>query len=85
MKDEFLEIVDNLNSELYDKYEEETHFFSYRTNGHHDMILFDEEIIWTDDWDDREFNEETDNYEPLEPYIKKLFNEYIEKISRLKL
>lgn len=41
--------------------------------------------IWNDDEDDREFSEEKNEYEPLEPFLRKKINEELELIKKIKL
>ena len=40
--------------------------------------------LWDSENDERTFNEETNNYEPLLPYIKAKFNQYADLIYKLK-
>lgn len=76
---EYLQIVNTLNSELYDKVGETEDQFYYTTNGYVDIIGFGDKTLWNSEEDDRQFDEETDEYEPLTPYIKRLFNEWCDK------
>jgi hypothetical protein len=41
--------------------------------------------IWNDDEDDREFSEEKNEYEPLEPFLRKKINEELELIKKIKV
>lgn len=86
MNNEYLKIIDELNNELYEKFGEDVtvYNFSYCTNGYADTIFFNEMMIWNSEIDEREFIEEINDYEPLKPHIKKIFNEEIEKLSKLK-
>jgi hypothetical protein len=78
---EYLETVDELNSELYDKVGETEDQFYYSTNGYVDVIGFGNEMLWNSEMDGRKFDEETDNYEPFTPYIKRVFNEWCDKMQ----
>jgi len=78
---ECLNTVNELNSELYEKFEECEELFYYSTNGNIDIIGFGDTMLWNSEDDGREFNEEINDYEPLTPFIKKLFNQYIDRIS----
>ena len=77
---DFIKLIAELN-EFNDSDE---YFFSYHTNGFVDIINFNETMIWNSEWDEREYIEEKDEYEPLLPYIKKSFNRYLDEISLLK-
>ena len=78
---EYLETINELNAELYDKVGETEDYFSYSTNGFVDIISFGDKILWNSEMDNRTFNEETDNYEPLTPYIKKIFNKWVDSLQ----
>jgi len=77
-------IVSELNQELYDRFGEVESAFMYSTNGYAEVVSFNESVIWCSEMDDREFNEEKNGYEPFEPFIKRQFNEYVDKLSKLK-
>jgi len=80
----YIQIVQELNAELYEKFGETEMGFGYMTSGFYDMITFGEFIIWDGENDDREFNEETGKYEPFLPFIKNVFNEWVNKLNSLK-
>ncbi len=82
---EVAEIVRDLNIELAEKYEEFELGFEYSSNGFAEVISFNGAFIWSTDMDEREWIEEKNDYEPLEPFIKKLFKEYVEKLQKLEL
>jgi hypothetical protein len=58
--------------------------FSYSTNGYVECILFGETMIWDSEMDDREWIEEKNDYEPFEPFIKRTFNTWVDKLHSLK-
>ena len=80
-----IEVVEELNQELFDKKKETNHQFYFMTNGYIDYILFDREVIWNSEDDGREFREETNDYEPMLPFIKKQFKIYAKEVNNLKL
>ena len=82
---EYLDIVNELNNELYEKFGETEYDFNYSTNGYVNIISFGNLQLWSSEMDDRKWIEEKNNYEPLKPFIKLLFNKEIEKLARLKL
>lgn len=85
MKTNYLEVVEELNQELYDKHKEEIYLFNYRSYGWCEAIFFEDTCLWDSDNDGREFIEEINDYEPLLPFIKKEFNKHIKHLSKLKL
>ena len=82
---EVYQVVDELNNLLWKKYQEEEFQFKFSSNGYYNAILFNDYMLWYSDEDDREFNEETNDYEPLKEFIIKEFNKYISHLKRLKL
>ena len=85
MKTNYLEIVEQLNQELYDKHKEDYYYFTFRSSGYVDSIWFNDECLWDSENNEREFIEKDNDYEPLLPFVKKKFNEYIKELSKLKL
>ncbi len=81
---EFIDVVNELNQELFDEHEETIHSFSYLTNTYAEVILFDDILLWGSETDDREFNEDENDYEPIGPFIKRKFNEYVEELYSLR-
>jgi len=81
---DYIKIVEELNAELFEKGEQELSF-SYETNGFCDIIKFQREILWDSENDEREWLEEKNQYEPFKPFIKKVFNDWIERIESFKL
>lgn len=81
---DFAEVVSDLNQELYDRFKETELGFSYCTNGYVDIIMFGEYMLWNSEMDDRAFDESANEYEPFEPYIKRLFNEWADRVYSLK-
>jgi len=78
----YLDTVNELNGELYEKHGVVEEQFYYTTNGIIDIIGFGNIMLWNSEEDDRKFIEETDNYEPFTPYIKEKFNEYLNKLQK---
>jgi hypothetical protein len=82
---EYIDIVNELNDNLYKIFGDDIeYFFSYETNGYIDVILFGDHILWNSDNDDRMFIEEKNDYEPLSPFIKKQFNQYVDMLNKMK-
>ncbi len=86
---EFLEAVNDLNQELYEKvgvFEvlELLAEFSYSTNGYENIIKFGEVILWNDEMEEREWIEEKGDYEPLKPFLKRMLLQEIDKLIKVK-
>jgi len=81
---EYLDVIKSLNEELNQKIKGANLTFSYFTDGYKDFIYFGDNLIWSSEMDNRKFDLETDNLEPLAPYIKKLFNEWCDRIHALR-
>ena len=82
---DYIKIIEELNAELDDRFGEVEFGFEYSTNGYVDIISFNSAPLWNSELDDREWIEEKNEYEPFEPYIRKVFNNYIDKMYLLKL
>lgn len=85
-----LEVVEILNEELCEKIpNNQTDFFFYFSSGYCEAILFNnDESLWDSDNDEREWIEGEDNhssqYEDLLLFVKKKFNQYIDRLNKLK-
>jgi len=81
---EIIEIVEELNSHIYDIDCTPEHSFSWCTNGYFSVIMFDDYVIWSSEDDARKLHDNGNDREPLDTCIKRLFNEYLEDINRFK-
>jgi len=79
-----INIVDKLQSELEDQCPEEYYFIEFTTDGNDICVRFLGIPIWFREDDMREYDEERDEYEPLENYLRREINNEIEKISKLR-
>lgn len=82
--EEYRQIINNLNDHLQTIDPNTCSCFNYKTNGYQTLIMFDDTIIWNDDWDERFFDEDKNDYEPLEPFIKKEFNKYLDELNKFR-
>ena len=82
--EKFVDIVQELNAELYDNFGEVEMNFGYTTNGYCDIITFGDNLIWDSENDERNFDEKTGEYEPFIPFIKLVFNDWVDEINSLK-
>ncbi len=64
------DLVYDLNEHLSDKTSGEISLYLL-CNGSTRSILLNDIVLWRDDEDTREFNEETNSYEPLKEFIEK--------------
>lgn len=81
MKDDNAEeVVMELNSEMYEKCELDILQFEYTSTGFTTAITFLGYPIWCSECDDRKWDEDKDEQEPLYDYVKK---EAIELINIL--
>ena len=78
------EITRELNFDLYNRYGETEMVFEYHTSGFRDIVSIGGFIIWDSEDDNREWIEETQNYEPFLPFIKKEFNRIVDMLNSLK-
>lgn len=78
--EEIIELVEKLNDEVYEVIGYGC--FGYHTDGTCQAILIDDYVLWDDQEEPREFIEEKDDYEPLEPFVRKAAKEYAELIIR---
>lgn len=87
-RQEYLDLVDDLNEELYNKFGDDLNTYYYYTSyGFVDEIGFGKVSLWDSENDDRNFLEDKNDYEPLKPFIKKQLTEsgkVLMKYSRTK-
>jgi hypothetical protein len=84
---EFLEAVNDLNQELYEKFGDDYHYerqFNYTTDGSVDIVNFGEIMVYCSELDEREWIEEKNDYEPLKPFLKRMLSQEIDKLVEVK-
>ena len=84
---EFLEAVNDLNQEIYERFGDDYHYerqFNYTTDGFVDIVNFGEIMIWNSELDEREWIEEKNDYEPLKPFLKRMLLQEIDKLIEVK-
>ena len=87
---EILNAVESINQDIYEffeeKYGETFPILELQTDGFSTIITFMGNYqLWSDDNDEREYIEATDEYEPIEPYLRKKTQEMIDKIGNIKI
>lgn len=80
----YLEIINELNEELYEKFSETDRDFSYCTNGYFDIVKFGEITIWNSEMDIIEWLEAKNENESFKTLIKRMYNQEIEKLKLFK-
>lgn len=83
------DIVFELNDKIADHNEkskdmEISSTFTFETNGYYSVIAFGEEIMWDSDNEPREWIEETNEYEDLQTYVQKRFNQYVNTLKKFR-
>ncbi len=81
---EMLKVVEELNQDFYEVDNNTVHTFGLLLTGSFQAVLFNEDILWHSENDTREYREATDDYEPFLPFIKRIFNEYVEDLNKFK-
>ncbi len=91
MSKEALEAVENINQEIYEdlweKYGETFPILELQTDGYAIAITFMGDYqLWCSENDEREyFDEDKDEYEPLEKYLRRKVQELIDQIGGIKI
>lgn len=81
--EEIIGVVEDLNIEIYEKSKLEYIYLEYMTNGFASKIQFLGIAIWTDQEDDRIYDEEEDSYEPLDEYLRRTINFELERLNKI--
>jgi hypothetical protein len=84
---EALKTVENINlSDSYEKLGEkvydELEFLTYHSDGIIERIKFLGKTIWDSENNDRKFNEDENEWEPLEPYIREIMIKKLEFLNK---
>lgn len=80
---EIIDAVRELNAEIYDRTKLEYVGFKANTDGMTFGVEFVGICIWNDDDDERAFDEEKNEYEPLVPFLRRRAIEEIAKLSSI--
>lgn len=83
---QYIQIVEELNAILYQQSGDNCQtFFTYTSRGFDHSIAFGDVILWYDENDERKFDEESNQYEPLLPFVVKQFNKLVKQFKRITL
>lgn len=81
--------ISNINEKIYEQFDNIPHRYSLAlslvSDGHSLAIECFGETLWMDSEDDRPFNEETNEYEPLESFIKNIMKEMLNNLQKVEL
>jgi len=99
-EDNIIEIISNLNFEIYETCTKKDRYgnketiieiwgvplFEYETDGFiYQSVKFLDHVIWDSENDERVWNEEKDEPEPMEGFLRRTANQLISDISKIKL
>ena len=79
-----LAVVSELNEEIELKELASSYFLDFLSNGDCSVIKFLGESIWSSEEDERIFDEELNEYEPLRDYLKRIMNKVIDELQEQK-
>lgn len=86
MYNEIVGAVENIVGDLFEQTGNEEGYRLYVvSDGYHTNIKFLGVDIWHSEDDDREWSEATENYEPLEPYLRRKINEELDKLMKVRV
>jgi hypothetical protein len=83
-----IEAVEKITEEILksDITFDEMNLLEYSTNGYGERIDFLGQQIWSsENQEDRGFDETTDQYEPMEDFLRRSINKFIYKIATIQL
>ena len=86
-----VEVVQDLNGQLYEKTENDNTWFSYTLDNYVEAIAFNlftnnsflKIELWNSENSQQVYNEETDDYEPLEKTIKRELKEVTSHLNNI--
>lgn len=81
----YIEIVRDLNMELFEIHGNTENPFSYSSNGFIDVISFNGLVLWSSEEEPRKWITKANDYEPLKVYIRRAYNSLLDEISKMKL
>jgi len=80
---EIIQVVDNINNSIPEDVYEGGLCITYNGVTYDAGISFDKQMLWSDDGDDREYIDDSDELEPLEPFIRRKIRELGENLIRV--
>jgi len=79
---EIREAVDTLNWAVYGVDGKSPDAFFTVENEMVTAVLFNDEVLWNSEGDDRRFDKDLNRYEPFLPFIRAKFQDYVGRVSR---
>lgn len=88
MSTELLKAIESINFDILEHDEDckkgyYQYLLRFESNGCNDVVKFLGNIIYNDDDNDREWNEQTKSYEPFQPYLLRKMSQEIAKIKKI--
>lgn len=78
-----IDVIDDLNEELFHKVGEEEISFSIGTNGACHFVEFGSILLWNSEDDERIFIEENNEYEPMNLFLKRQLIKYSSHLNSI--
>ena len=94
VKEDITETVQSINWDIWDIFGEDLEgkyvfrdelYVEYTSIGISEKITFLGVCVWSDEEDERVYNDEKDEYEPLEPYLRRKINDVLIEVAMIKL
>jgi len=88
MTSELYKAIESINFDILEHDEDckkgyYQYLLRFESNGCNDVVKFLGNIIYNDDDNDREWDEETNSYEPFQPYLLRKMCKEISKIKKI--
>ena len=87
---DIIKIIENINEDIYKS--KAFYLTGYTLNlctlvyyGYGTYIEFLNMTLWNSEEDEREFDEEANEWEPLEPFLRNEINKIIQELSKIKV
>jgi hypothetical protein len=80
-----IQVVDELNQMLFEAYHQIDSVFELKSNGFEHVINFAGMLLWHSEYEERQFLEETQQYEPMIPFLIRKQQQAIKNLNKLSL
>lgn len=84
----YSDIAEKVNYYIYENHNELVEFgvcCEYASLGYQDMFIFLDIVIWDSDNDERYWDEEIEEYEPLDKYVVKQINKVCSLLGKMSI
>jgi hypothetical protein len=86
---EIVRIINEINDNMYDSnpkfFNEYNCYCEVSSNGLQTIVKFLDICIWDEDNDDRKFNEDANEYESLESYLREKITKIIKELNKIEV